>query len=178
LAGPGKPGRKKGGHNSKPRRDKGRSVFRKPKLGHGPKKPSPKSLANLRPPWKPGQSGNPLNKNLGHNGVVEVHKTFSEVLALTIESRKKGIEPTPVIIAAFSQFWNLFMKGNVAAGRAIMEWGVGAPAQTVKIMPAVDLNIGLAPEVEQPDLLGADNVTINRGDSEKIIADFHGGSGD
>jgi hypothetical protein len=162
LAGPGKRGRKKGGHNSKPRKDKGRSLLRKPKVGHGPRKPTAKQLANILPHrWKPGQTGNPLKKNVKHTTTIEVHKVFNELLQI------EGAKKAPIVVDVFAKLYQLLMKrGSVAAARAMLDWGIGSPAQTVKIMPAVDINIGLAPDIEQPDLLGADNVAIDRGEEK------------
>ncbi|MGD0728185.1 MAG: hypothetical protein ABSB63_21885 [Spirochaetia bacterium] len=134
--------------------------FKKPKFRHGPKRPHPNSLKNLRPPWKPGERGNPLSKNLKGIGVAEVHKAFNELLQL------KGETQAPIVVEIFYKLLQLLMKkGSVPAGRALLDWGIGSPAQTVRIMPTVDINIGLAPDIEQPNLLAADNVAIIRGDS-------------
>jgi hypothetical protein len=170
VAGPGKPGRRKGGHNSKP-------TFKKPKLGHGPKRPHPNSRKNLRKPWTKGQRGNPHNKNLkGPRVWLELHKLYN-TLAGEVDPAKKMIR----MEAWFFRNYGIAMKGKakdaLVAIDLLNKYSVGSPAQTVKIMPAVDINIGLAPEIAQPDLAQADNVAIIRGDSEKIISEFHGEGG-
>lgn len=43
-----------------------------------PKKQNPKSLANLQPPWKPGQSGNPKGMAKGTKTIVTVLREILE----------------------------------------------------------------------------------------------------
>ena len=168
MAEPSKRGRKAGGHNAKPRIDKGRKT---PKLGHGSHKPHPNSLRNLLAPWKPGQSGNPLGPRK-RGSQVEVRKVFNELL--NADLNKMGVTEIELIYLKFRDLF--FRKNSVLAGRCLMDWGIGSPAQTVKIMPEVNIQIGVAIEVEQPNMIEAENVVVIRGEETKKIG--HGGNGD
>ena len=75
-------------------------------------------LANLRPPFKPGQSGNPA----GHNG----RRKSNEVAAFldtpeSIESNRTRFE------AVVDRLFRSALRGDTQAAKVLLEYGLGKP---------------------------------------------------
>jgi hypothetical protein len=87
---------------------------------------NPRSLANLRPPWRAGESGN----KTGANAVVASLAQLRAFMGDTTASGKTRL--TNVLERLYLQAVN----GNVVAARFLIEQTCGRPKETVEIQNA------------------------------------------
>ena len=118
-----------------------------------------RNTAGLRPPWRPGQSGNPNGMKRGaKNAQNELHRCFNDLLAEEDPKTKQtNIER---VFRKLLKYLDSPKTGVVAA-RALMAWGVGNPNQQIKVMQDVDLNIRFADSVQEVPISGRENVEIH-----------------
>lgn len=102
--------------------------------------PNEKSLENLRPPWKPGESGNPDGKPKG----IEHSKTrLLKFLALIIKSKNQLLNSEEEIEMSVLEKMDmgqiaLAISGDTKAYKEILDRLEGKPIETVK--QSIDLS--------------------------------------
>ena len=114
-----------------------------------PKKPGPKpgspinprSLANLKPPWRKGQTGNSLGKP---------RKTLTEALIKRL-GKKRAIEVATALIDEAA-------AGNVPAFNALADRIEGKVAEKIEVSGNVDLGLRIAAARERRRLRSTSDV--------------------
>ena len=96
---------------------------------NAPKKISKeKSLANLKPPWKEGQSGNPKGRPKGSKNFDTL---FEEAIKKIAKEKKLVVDDPEIemVVNAVSQA----LKGNYSFFRDLMDRMYGRPKETIKM---------------------------------------------
>jgi len=114
---------------------------------------NPKSLANLRAPWKPGESGNPESKNLGTQAISKYMKALLEQYISAPETSfcNEG-EYLPANKVLAMKIIHDAIKGDSRAREMVLDRMEGKLKQTTEIVNAEDQ--------KEPFRL---NVILNRG---------------
>jgi hypothetical protein len=84
---------------------------------------NPRSIANLRPPWKPGESGN----KHGTNAVVA---SLAQLRAFMTDTSANGKSR---LMNVAERLYLQAVNGNVVAARFLIEQTCGRPKETVQI---------------------------------------------
>jgi hypothetical protein len=87
---------------------------------------NPRSRANLRPPWKPGESGN----KHGTNAVVA---SLAQLRAFMTDTSANGKSR---LMNVLDRLYLQAMNGHVVAARFLIEQTCGRPKETVQIESA------------------------------------------
>ena len=107
-----------------------------------------KGSGNLKPPWKPGQSGNPSGRPKKKHSVSavvqEILDAKCELCNINNELRYEG---KTKLQALFERLWEAAMaKGDMQAARLLLEYGYGKPAQTVALTSDAPFKIQVVAE--------------------------------
>ena len=111
--------------------------------------------------WKPGESGNPKGRPKG-SGVKDIALAFNALLSQFVDKDEKVRQ----IDVLFQKLLGQAEKGSSSAARTLLGWGLGMPKQMVQVTQGVELEIGVAPELDEIDLKRADNVTVDEAKAE------------
>ncbi len=87
---------------------------------------NPRSLANLRPPWRPGETGN-------KRGVNPVVASLAELRTFMTDVSANGKSK---LMNVLERLYLQAMNGNVVAARFLIEQTCGRPKETVEIQTA------------------------------------------
>jgi len=151
----------KKGNPGKPKGAKARFHNPNNKRNRTKKSTHPGNPKNLRPPWKKGQSGNPKGRPKG-SGVKDIALAFNALLSQFVDKDKKVRD----IDTLFHELRKQSKNGSSAAARTLLGWGLGMPKQMVQVTQGVELEIGVAQELDDIDLKSADNVTVDEAKGE------------